>query len=71
MNTTYSSACKDYPGMEICPGRFEAGTEEELWKHLELHASVAHNEDPASWLSSKRLKGNIEPIEGPELETPQ
>jgi hypothetical protein len=49
-------ACKEYPGMETCPGRFEAETEEELWKHIELHASVAHNEDPASWPSEERAK---------------
>ncbi len=45
----YSYACKEYPGMETCPGRFYAETEDELWKHIELHAVVAHNEDPDAW----------------------
>ncbi|RWN32564.1 DUF1059 domain-containing protein [Mesorhizobium sp.] len=49
-------ACKEYPGMETCPGRFEAETEEELWKHIELHASVAHKEDPALWSSEDRAQ---------------
>ncbi len=49
MKTIYSYACKDYPGMEACPGQFTAETEDELWKLMELHASVAHGEDPAAW----------------------
>jgi predicted small metal-binding protein len=49
-------ACKDYPGMETCVGRFEAETAEEVWKHIELHAAVAHKEDPASWPSDERAK---------------
>ncbi len=60
-------ACKEYPGMEMCPGRFEAETEEELWKHIELHASVAHQEDPASWPSEERatVKALIRKVERP------
>ena len=60
-------ACKEYPGMETCPGRFEAKTGEELWKHIELHASVAHKEDPASWPSEERekVKALIKKIERP------
>ena len=49
MATTYSYACKDYPGMESCPGHFIAETEGEVWKLMELHASVAHDEDPGAW----------------------
>ena len=45
MTTTYSYACKEFPGMEACPARFYAETEDELWKLIELHASVAHGED--------------------------
>jgi predicted small metal-binding protein len=56
MAKTYSYACADYPGMETCVGRFQADTAEEVWKHIELHASVAHNEDPASWPSEERAK---------------
>ena len=35
--------------METCPGQFTAETEDELWKLIELHASLAHGEDPAAW----------------------
>ena len=54
MKTTYSYACKDYPGMEECPGRFYAATEDEIWKLMELHASVAHGEDPVAWTAEGR-----------------
>jgi hypothetical protein len=46
---TYSYACKDYPGMEKCPGHFFAATEDEVWKLIEVHSTVAHGEDPATW----------------------
>ncbi len=49
MTTRYSYACKDYPGMEACPGQFVAETEEEVMKLMELHAVVAHGEDPSEW----------------------
>ena len=49
MKPTFSYACKDYPGMEACPGRFVAETEAELWKLMELHAVIAHQEDPSAW----------------------
>ncbi len=49
MKPTYSYACRDYRGMEACPGHFVAETEDELWKLMELHAVVAHEEDPSSW----------------------
>lgn len=54
MQNIYSYTCKDYPGLEGCPGRFYAATEDELWKHMELHASVAHQEDPAAWTEEDR-----------------
>ena len=54
MKTTYSYACKDYPGLEECPGRFYAATEDEVWKLIELHASVAHGEDPAALTAEGR-----------------
>ncbi len=56
MKLTYSYACSDYPGMETCPGRFHAETEGELWKLIELHASVAHEEDPAAWTDEDRAQ---------------
>jgi predicted small metal-binding protein len=45
----YSYNCREYPGMEECPGSFVAASEEEVFKHVELHASEAHGEDPAQW----------------------
>jgi predicted small metal-binding protein len=54
MKTAYSYACKDYPGMEACPGHFTAESEAEIMKHVELHASVAHGEDPAGWSQEVR-----------------
>jgi hypothetical protein len=48
MKTAYSYACKDYPGMESCPGRFVAETKDEVFRLAELHAAVAHGEDPAA-----------------------
>ena len=54
MKTAYSYASKDYPGMEACPGHFTAKTESEVIKLIELHASVAHGEDPAAWSEDDR-----------------
>ena len=56
MKTLHSYACRDYPGMEACPGQFCAETENELWKLMELHASVAHKEDPATWTAEDRAQ---------------
>ena len=54
MASTHSFACKDYPGMEACPGHFVTETEEEILKVIELHASVAHGEDPSKWSDEDR-----------------
>jgi hypothetical protein len=54
MTVAHRYACRDYPGMDACPGEFAAGTEGELWKMIELHASEAHGEDPASWSEEDR-----------------
>jgi hypothetical protein len=35
-------------------GPFDAETEDEIWRHIELHASVAHGEDPAAWTADDR-----------------
>ena len=56
MMTIYSYACKDYPGMEACPGQFTAQTEGELWKLIELHAALAHEENPAAWTAEDRAQ---------------
>ena len=49
MTDKYSYSCKDYPGMEACPGQVVASTEEEVCKLMELHAVIAHGEDPSTW----------------------
>lgn len=49
MSKAYSYACADYEGMETCPGKVTAATADEVWKLMELHAVVAHGEDPSSW----------------------
>jgi hypothetical protein len=54
MATTHSYACKDCEGMEACPASFVAETKEELWKLMELHASIAHGEDPSDWTDEVR-----------------
>ncbi len=54
MASTYSYACKDYPGMQACPGHFVAETEDEIWQLLELHAATAHGDDPRAWSDEDR-----------------
>ena len=54
MTSKHSYACKDYPDMDACPGYFVAETEDEIWKLMELHASVAHGEDPGEWSDEDR-----------------
>ncbi len=49
MTTAYSYACADCEGMEDCPGKVVAGTEEEVWRLMELHARIAHGEDASEW----------------------
>ena len=54
MSTAYSYACADCEGMETCPGKVTAATKDEVWKLMELHAVVAHKEDPSSWDNETR-----------------
>ena len=54
MKTIYSYACKDYPGMDQCPGYFRAETIDEIWKLIELHAKTAHGEDPSAWTAKDK-----------------
>lgn len=63
MATTYSYACKDYPGMEACPAKVIAETEDEVMKLIEVHAAVAHDEVPGEWSEEDRkyLKSFIKP----------
>jgi hypothetical protein len=41
----YSYRCGDYPGNEARKASFVAQTEKELWKHIEVHGAIAHQED--------------------------
>ena len=45
----YSYACADCEGMEACPGKVVAETEDEVWKLIELHAKIAHDENASEW----------------------
>lgn len=54
MSTAYSYACRDYPGMEGCPGKVTAETKDEVVKLMELHAVIAHGEDPSAWSADDR-----------------
>ena len=49
--------------MESCPARFCAATEDEVHKHVELHATVAHGENPTAWTAEDKaqLKALIKP----------
>jgi hypothetical protein len=49
--------------MDGCPARFRAATEDEVHKLVELHASIAHGENPAAWTAEDRalLKSLIRP----------
>ncbi len=40
--------------MEACSGLVVADTDDELWQLIELHARVAHDEDPAQWSTEGR-----------------
>ena len=50
----YAYACRDCEGMEACPASVVAESKEEVWKLMELHARVAHDEDPADWDQATR-----------------
>ncbi len=54
MSSAYSYACRDCEGMEACPASVVAETEAEVWKLIELHAQVAHKENPADWDQSTK-----------------
>jgi len=64
MSNAYSYACADCEGMETCPGNVTASTEDEVWKLMELHAVLAHGEDPSSWDDETRqyLGALIKPV---------
>jgi len=51
-------------GMETCPGKVIAETEAEVWKLVELHAKIAHDEDANAWDEDTRkyIKTLIKPV---------
>lgn len=49
MKNAFSYTCSDCEGMEACPASVVAETKDEVWKLVELHAQVAHDETPADW----------------------
>ena len=55
--------------MEGCPGFFVAESEQEVFKHVELHAREAHGEDPAKWSEEElqTVKNLIRRTEGPAV----
>ena len=54
MVQAYSYACADCEGMEACPGKVVAETKDEVWKLMELHAVIAHDENAADWDAETR-----------------
>lgn len=46
--------CREFPGMGDCPGYFVASTRDEVLKLTELHARVAHEENPDEWSAEDR-----------------
>lgn len=56
MAKAHAYACKDYPGMESCPGKVVAETIDEVIKLVELHAVIAHGEDPSTWSEEDRAQ---------------
>jgi Protein of unknown function (DUF1059) len=50
----YSYNCREYPGMEECPGSFVAASEEEVLKHVELHAREADGPRPEHGLEANQ-----------------
>ena len=58
--SAYTYACAEFPGMEGCPGKFQAGTESELWELIKTHAQIAHGEDANQW--DQETRGYIQTL---------
>lgn len=54
MAKAYSYRCRDCEGMEACPGNVVAETKDEVWKLMELHAKLAHDENAQDWDAETR-----------------
>ena len=54
MTKAYSYSCRHCEGMEACPASLVAETKHEVWTLMELHAQVAHEENPADWEGETR-----------------
>ena len=55
-----SAACADM-GMD-CPGKFTVETEDELMKHLSMHASTSHPELEMTPEKMEQMKGAIKTV---------
>ena len=64
MADAFSYSCRDCEGMEACPASVVAESKDEVWKLMELHAMVAHDEDPSEWDGETReyLSTLIKPV---------
>ncbi len=64
MANAYSYACRDCEGMETCPASVVAESKEEVWTLMEVHAKVAHQENPDDWDAETRsyLDTLIKPV---------
>jgi len=51
---TFTYVCAQFPGMESCPAALTTAGEEELWQPVEMHARLAHDEDPGRWSDEDR-----------------
>ena len=54
MGKSFTYACREFPGMETCPGEVTAETREELVELVEAHARIAHGESPDDWSEEDR-----------------
>ena len=63
MTMIFSSAGKDFPGMGTCSEHFFAETEVLLIQHMELHASMADQEDrEQEWLARQYVANPKAPL---------
>ena len=64
--TAYAFACGDYPGMEGCPGKFQAETEDELNQLIETHARIAPTATNTNHLGSAQATASSDTMSATE-----
>lgn len=64
MTNAFAYRCRDCEGMAACPASVTAESREEVWKLIELHAKLAHDEDAGDWDKETRsyLATLIKPV---------